>query len=62
MEALGDGLRQRRIRDSLWVRSCLWRETIHGDGTKVGDEVVVNQPRRSRAGWVSLTESRVIDQ
>lgn len=34
----------------------MWRETIHGDGANVVDEVVVNQPRRSRVRWVSLTE------
>lgn len=33
----------------------MWRETIHGDGAKVVDEVVVNQPRRSSERWVSLT-------
>lgn len=43
------------MRDSLCDKSCLWRETIHGDGAKVVDEVVVNQPRRSNERWVSLT-------
>lgn len=41
--------------DSLKGSSCRWNCTIQGEGAKVGERVVVNQPSRSRVGWVSLT-------